>query len=1442
MKKILIPILSLTSIVVCAFTLSGCLDKFMHTHAYAQQHSDNEHWQECGNENCYVPIKDRAAHDFSNGDCACGQPKPIEIHNHELTQVNAIAATCMNKGSIEYWSCSGCDKKFADANGDIEIADIVTPQIAHSTTQVVAIPATCTTTGSVEYYNCASCNKKFTDATCATEITTTDAPIIAHTLSFTTAVAPTCLLNGTIEYYTCGVCNKNFTDQTADSEIADIVNDIVITALGHSSSQQWLYDGITHYHAATCVHTALRLSETEHTYVNRACSVCARALEDDAFSFVSTADKSGYICTGISNVTNFDIVIPDTYNGKPVLEIGASAFANRTELTSVTLPDSITTISNLAFSGCSGLIDVIFENGLTTIGSGAFRNCIGLTNVTIPDSVTNISNDAFNGCSEITSISLGSGLTTIGSNVFKSCSKLTSIVLPDSLKIVPYNAFAECNSLKDVTIGSGTTQLEQYSFPMVGKLDVYYTGDIQSWCKITGLENLMKFVKKFYINSVEVGGELVIPETITAIQSYAFYNCSGITSITIPNSVTTIGDKAFYGCNNIERATLSTSALQHIQTTKLKAVAITGGTTIGATEFANSKDLMSITLASSITTIKAGALDMCSSTLIIYSEATTKPSGWENINCPIVLDCKNNDIADDGYIHTEINGVRYLLKDGEATYIYQQVPSNGNITISENAIFKDTTYRVTAIREGVFANNRDLKSIIIPDSVTAISNTAFSGCSNLTRVSISNNTRSIGVNAFAGCSSLISITIPTSVIVIGANAFSGCRGLTNIAIPEHVTSIGVAAFANCINLESVKWNATTCTIAKPDSTTTYSVFENCTKIVSVEIGANVTKIPQNSFYYMDSITSIRYKGNIESWCKITGLDNLTKGGRKLFIRDIEVAGELVIPEHITSISAYAFQNCNGLTSIKIPNTVTSIGTFAFGNCHNVESVVVPMLAVTTLSKNKLKTVVVTNGDSVPERAFYNCSSLKSIVLPDSVTSVGNLAFYGCIYIESVTVPMTAISSIPKTHLNTVVVTNGSKVAADAFGDCNALTSITLPSSITVIEIGAFSNCNGLTKITIPSGVTTIGNTAFRKCDRLTIYCESASAPVNGWSEGWNNNRPIVWDCNSNSIADDGYIYTTENKVVYALIDESSNKIAKVAKQSIALSGDISIAQTITFDGIIYNVTTINAEAFKNCTEITSITIADTVITIGSDAFINCSKLKSVTFEGTPSSVTTIGAGAFKNCNALTSITIPSSVTDIDATSFAECEKLVIYCEIADTSMPATWLSGWDNSRPIVWDCINSEVATDGYIYTVVDGIMYGIKNGTAIVASQSITLSGEITIAQTIEYNSTTYDVTDISAKAFKHCGELTKVIVSDKVTKIGSEAFSECRKLTSVAITNKHTQQVDDNILANSSSLTEIVFSGTQAEWTAINKHADWNATTPAYTITCTDSVIIKN
>ena len=346
---------------------------------------------------------------------------------------------------------------------------------------------------------------------------------------------------------------------------------------------------------------------------------------------------------------------------------------------------------------------------------------------------------------------------------------------------------------------------------------------------------------------------ITIPEGVTDIGQYTFYNCSNLGSIDIPTSVTSIGISAFYGCSSLSRIDIPA-----------------GVTKIEGSVFSGCSGLSSITLPEGVTSIGGSAFKGCSSlSSIDIPTSVTSIGGSAFSNCSGLSSIT---------IPTGVTSISKLTFD--------HCSSLSSIAIPES---------VTTIAEGAFRSCSSLGNIVLPASLSSISDYTFQYCKSLSSIDLPAGVTSIGVAAFDGCSSLGSIDIPTSVTSIGGSAFSNCSSLSSIAIPTGVTSIGQYTFSNCSSLSSIALPSRLSSIGD-------SAFSDCGSLSRITFPADLTSIGSRAFVNCRSLTSI------------------------------------VIPEGVTSIGSEAFRDCSSLRRIDIPESVTSIGSGTFRRCDAQASV------------------------------------------------------------------------------------------------------------------------------------------------------------------------------------------------------------------------------------------------------------------------------------------------------------------------------------------------------------------------------------------------------------------------------------------------------------------------------------------------------------------------
>ena len=541
-------------------------------------------------------------------------------------------------------------------------------------------------------------------------------------------------------------------------------------------------------------------------------------------------------------------------------------------------------------------------------------------------------------------------------------------------------AFSNCNSLTSINIPESVTSIEQYAFSGC-------TGELTINCNIPSASSGVD--SWFYRN---LFSKVFLGAKVTSIGDYAFYGSSELAFISIPEGVKMIGNSAFFNCISLATINIPQSV-----------------TSIGSKAFWGCNGLISINIPENVTLVGSRAFCGCTGELLV------------NCNIPSV-----SSSVDSWFFQNEFNKVSIGAK-------------------------------VTSIGDYAFYGSSDLVSVNIPESVTTIGSAAFRYCSSLKSVTIPYGVTSIADHAFMGCSSLTSIIIPESVSSIGRYSFSSCNSLTSISIPESVTSIEHYAFSGTPWLNE-----------QPDGVVyignvLYIYKGAMPENTSIEVREGTVSISSEAFQGQTNLSSITLSKDV-----------ISIGYRAFY----DCTG-LIIPtipkdSKLVSIGNSAFSGCSNLISITIPESVMSIGDYAFHSCRNLTSII--------LSRNSSLALI---GDG----AFWSTPWLDD--QPDGVVYIGNV-----LYKFKGLMPENTSIDIKEGTIS---------VVAGAFMDCDRLISIIIPKSVTLIGEGAFDDCISLTSITCKAdNAPQAKNSIFNGVDKsIPVYVPASSVSVYQSADYWN---------------------------------------------------------------------------------------------------------------------------------------------------------------------------------------------------------------------------------------------------------------------------------------------------------------------------------------------------
>ena len=1094
-------------------------------------------------------------------------------------------------------------------------------------------------------------------------------------------------------------------------------------------------------------------------------------------SSVTVIGKNAFTgCTGL-----MEIIFAEGCNIETIPE---SAFENVAAGT-ITIPKSVKVIESRAFANVSAS-EIIFEEGsvLTTIGDGAFTGS-ALVSISIPSSVTTLGKGVFEGAKKLTSVSLdGTALVNIPERTFTDCKKLKSFNVPNTINDIGYRAFYCCYSLASVTY--------------------------------------------------EAGGEGAL-----TIGDQAFHLCSKLTTLALPSRTESIGERAYYAVKATEATftdsemggTDATSGLKHIgsrafEQSSLKTIELPEGLlTIGSYAFLQSKSLTSAVIPSTVTNLEKSD-----------------------------------------------NGVQIL---GVGRFAFSSCTALIDITFRPMSGEKPEGYLGVTIYD-TFSKCEKLTSIVLPANmitaldagnkvIPAISADAMDDCP-LSQIAVNEGGNYVAENNIL----YLTENGVKKEIIVAAKSVSG-----EVVIPYTVSDIWRGAFASCELITSIKFEATPegqaavpLKISAYPDTFPLGTFE-ATKFTSIELPSRTVGIGPYAFAY-SGLTSIKIPGAVGDdgnefgisryafeYCADLAVVEFEEGAenRVLTVDDyafrLTAITSLTLPSGTVSIGDSAFYDCKKLVTVNIPNSIKEIAEYAFKGCTLLNSVNfaegthLKMLdssifaGCTSLIEFKLPKSDTASSLFGSSSAVKKFTLAKDALLSDGVlvgltsceefvVEEGNTSFVaegGVLYNKN----KSTLIRYPQSKADTSfavpegVTQIGDSSTQSAFYGASNLTSVSIPASVRTIGAAAFYNCNALTNIDFlvakdgSNFDLSIGEDAFGYSGLTSIVIPARVAAVGGLSRGtFRNNTSltsVTFEKGSKIavIPAELFNYCTALKSIHlpATVTEIGLNAFIYCESLVAVTieegGVILKIGNTAFKGTKLSVTNINA-LIKNVTEISeyayqgttstvdedgTLVIPEGVTTIGREAFRNANGIKKIQF---PSSLVSIETYAFDGCSNLTEVVIPDGVTIIESAAFNNCaslKKVVVPSSVVDLGYHT--FAGCAALE-------EADVACD---------IGYGMFDGCDKLKN--------LTLGNT---------VTAIGDYAFNGCDSLERVVLPSSLTNVGEvpaigrEAFRDCKKLESVAFAENYNQiTIGEWAFSGCINLSKVVFPSNLVNMDAVNK-----------------------
>lgn len=837
---------------------------------------------------------------------------------------------------------------------------------------------------------------------------------------------------------------------------------------------------------------------------------------------------------------------------------GYSAFYNQPKLAKITISPSVTKIAPYLF----------------------YKNA-AITMTELPK-VKEIGRSAFEECSKLTTLNLGQALETVGDCAFQNCTNVTKLTFPDATTAIGSSAFARCSSVTEITVGQGLKSVGDYSFFDCGSFTALVLPDKFSTMGGSAFEGCRK------LTNAKLG------QSLTSVPNNAFKNCIALSEMNLPATVKSIGDQAFYNDSTIAVVTMRE-----------------GLETIGNEVFWNNSGVRSFVIPGTVQTIGTNSFYGCTNT------STLRFKDGDGI---LTIDTKKTQSRkiDDMLSNISSSTEREKYRDRKFDYFYDcpiktlylgrnlKYDYSGSVSIYKKV--GDRTWNSETRASAPFVNSTTLARVTVGPKVTFVYNHLCDGCSNLTNVVLGNALQDINGSAFANCVKLPNISYPASLATIDNYAFANCQVLASTSFQEasdHELKINDASFRDCIALSEVCFPGQLSLLGN-------NTYQGCTALKDVVFNKNeqyqpTLTIGNYTFAQCSLINALSFPGRLKSigdytFSDCTYLTNLTFEDSN----EAVTLGSGATGETDRRYMLPLFGNSN-LTSLYMGRNIdySELADCSYSPFYNQQF-------LTDVRFSQAGTVTYCK-----DYLLYKVNNCESLILPESLTTIGNWTFRGMSKLGGIVIP-NAVTTI----------------GTYAFADDIALESAKLSTSCPWLKEGLFSECGKLQAITIPMGVNKMDTQMFTNCTSLA-------------SVTFDDDKDLIEMAYGSSDANNGLFRDCPVETLYLgrWLSYNTEVPSRSPFYSIAELKNLTLGKYLKV---------VDKYMFSYCTGLENVYVPDNITSINMWGFRGCSALKSVRFS---ENLSQIGDYGFSECASLDNVTFPASMTSTSDNSFSNCSSL-----------------------------------------------------------------------------------------------------------------------------------------------------------------------------------------